>query len=573
MTSPAPGAAAQHRAGGAPLGWLRGYERAWLAADVVAGLTAGAVVLPKAMAYATIAGLPVQVGLYTALVPAVVYALLGGSRVLSVSSTTTIAILTGSALTEAVPDASPARLLVAAATLSLLVGAMLAVAGLLRLGFVANFISEPVLGGFKAAIGLVIVVDQIPKLLGVHIHKVGFLRDVVALVRAVPGTNVPTLLLSLALAAVILALMRWAPRVPAPLVAIALAIGASAVLPLAAWGVKTVGAIPGGLPTPILPDLGLLEPLWPAAAGIALMSFPETIAAGRAFAGAADPLPSANRELLATGLGCGAGGLLGAMPSGGGTSQTAVNRRVGARTQLAGLVTGLASLATLLVLAPALSLMPEATLAVIVVIYSAELVSLKDFRAILAVRSTELVWAVTAFAGVVFLGTLRGIVVAVIVSVVALAQQTNHPAVYEVVRKPGTNVFRRRSPEHPEDESVPGMLLLRVEGRIYFGNAERVLDLLRPIALAADPKVLVLDCSAIFDLEYSALKMLAAAEERVRRYGAELWLAALNPEVRLVVERAPLGKALGRERMCFNLEDAVERFRRRGSAGEMGTRP
>ena len=568
MAPPPPAAsspAASRRLEGSLLGWLRGYERAWLAADLVAGLTAAAVVLPKAMAYATVAGLPVQVGLYTAFIPAVVYALLGGSRVLSVSTSSTIAILTASALTAAVPDASPERLLTAAATLTLLVGAMLSGAAVLRLGFIANFISEPVLGGFKAAIGLVIVLDQVPKLLGVHIHKVGFFRDLLRLAEAVPATHVPTLLLSIALAAVILSLMRWAPKIPAPLVAVAAAIGASAMLPLAAWGVKTVGTIPGGLPRPTLPDLKLLESLWPSAAGIALMSFTETIAAGRAFAGKSDLRPSANQELLATGLGCAAGGLLGAMPSGGGTTQTAVNRRVGARTQLAGLVTGLISLATLLVLAPALSLMPEATLAVVVVIYSAELVSLKDFRAILAVRRTELVWAVTAFAGVLLLGTLRGIVVAVLVSLLALAQQANHPAVYEVVRKRGTNVFRRRSAEHPDDEWFPGLLLLRVEGRIYFGNAERVIDLLTPIALSADPKVLALDCSAIFDLEYSALKMLATAEERVRRHGAELWLAALNPEVRGVVERSPLGKALGRERMCFNLEDAVDRFRKRGA--------
>jgi anti-anti-sigma factor len=200
------------------------------------------------------------------------------------------------------------------------------------------------------------------------------------------------------------------------------------------------------------------------------------------------------------------------------------------------------------------------------VIYSVELVSLRDFRAIVAVRRTEFLWALTAFAGVLLLGTLRGIVVAVITSIASLAHQTSNPPVYEVARKPGTNVFRRRSGEHPGDETTPGLLLLRVEGRIYFGNAERVLDLMTPIALSASPKVLVLDCSAIFDLEYSALKMLAEADERVRGRGAELWLAALNPEVRRVVERAPLGKALGRDRMCFNLEHAVERYRARGVA-------
>ena len=157
----------------------------------------------------------------------------------------------------------------------------------------------------------------------------------------------------------------------------------------------------------------------------------------------------------------------------------------------------------------------------------------------------------------------RDVPIAVIVSLLSLAQQSNHPPVYAVARKPGTNVFRKRSDEHPEDESFPGLLLVRVEGRIYFGNAERVGDLLVPLIQAASPRVVVLDCSAIFDLEYSALKMLAEGEERIRAGGVELWLAALNPDVRRVVERAPLGRQLGHERMCFNLEDAVARFQAR----------
>jgi sulfate permease, SulP family len=254
------------------------------------------------------------------------------------------------------------------------------------------------------------------------------------------------------------------------------------------------------------------------------------------------------------------GGFFGAMPSGGGTSQTLVNQRAGARTQLAGLVTGLAALATLLFLAPTLSHLPQAVLAAIVVVYSADLLGVRDFKAIYSVRRTEFVWAVTAFAGVVVLGTLRGILVAVITSLAALAYQSSAPAVYEVGRKPGHSVFRRRSTEHPEDETFPGLLLIRVEGRVFFGNAERVLDLMTSLILAVRPKVIVLDGSAIFDIEYTALKMLAEAEERVRRAGSELWLAALNPEARRVVERSPLGKRLGRRQMCFDLAHAVAQY-------------
>ena len=317
---------------------LHGYQREWLRPDLIAGLTAAAVVIPKAMAFATIAGLPVQVGLYTALVPMVVYALLGTSRPLSVSTTTTIAILTGSAL-GTVAHGAGVDLLVAAATLAVMVGLVLLAAGVLRLGFVANFISEPVLVGFKSGIGFVIVVDQLPKLLGVHIDKTGFFRDIFAILAHLPQTSLVTLAVSAAIVVLIFGMERFVPRVPAPLVAVAAAIAASALLGLPAHGVATVGQVPTGLPFVTWPDLALVHALWPPAVGIALMSFTESIAAARAFAERDEPLPEPNRELFALGVANAAGGLLGAMPAGGGTSQTAVNRLAGARSQAAELVT------------------------------------------------------------------------------------------------------------------------------------------------------------------------------------------------------------------------------------------
>ena len=564
VTSPAQGARepgpGRHRSG-IPLGWLHGYDRAFLVPDVLAGLTAAAVVLPKAMAYATVAGLPVQVGLYAALVPPIVYALIGRSPVLSVSTSATIGILTGSTLAAAVPGATPEQLVVATATLSVLVGAILLAAALLRLGFLANFISEPVLAGFKAGIGAVIIVDQIPKLLGIHIEKLGFFRDLVHLVQAVPGTSLPTLAVSGAAVLILVVLRHRLPRFPAAVVVVVLGIAASAWLGLPALGIKTIGAIPAGLPSLVRPNFALVGALWPAALAIALMSFTESIASGRAFAREGQPRPPPNGELVATGLGNVLGGLVGAMPSGGGTSQTLVQSS--ARTQLAGLVVGLAALATVCLLAPAMSLMPQAVLAAIVVVYSLGLVSVKDLRAIAAVRRTELVWALTALLGVLLLGTLRGILVAIVVSLVALGYQASTPAVYELVRTPGTSRFRPRSREHPEDESYPGLLMVRVEGRLFFGNAEHVLELTARLVDAANPRVLVLDCSAIFDLEYSALKMMAEAEHRARSRGGELWLAGLNPRARQVVERSPLGKALGPRCMLPDLAQAVEQFRRR----------
>src|SRR5512145_528616 len=209
--------------------------------DVIAGLVAAAVVLPKAMAYATVAGLPVAVGLYTAFIPMLIYALLGSSRVLSVSSTTTLAILAGTQLGLAVPDGDPAKIVTATATLTALVGAMLLVARVMRLGFAANFISAPVLTGFKAGIGLVIVLDQIPKLLGIHITKQGFFHDLLSVAHHVPETSLLTLAVAAATFLVLIGMERWRPHSPAPLIAVAGGIAASWVFGLQALGLSTVG--------------------------------------------------------------------------------------------------------------------------------------------------------------------------------------------------------------------------------------------------------------------------------------------------------------------------------------------
>jgi high affinity sulfate transporter 1 len=501
-----------------------------------------------------------QVGLYTCFVPMVVYGLLGTSRPLSVSSTTTLAILSAAALGGVVPDGDAAALLAAGATLACLVGLMLLLAAALRLGFVANFISEPVLIGFKAGIGLVIIVDQCPKLLGFHIHKTGFLRDVGTIVQQVPQASGATVLLAAAVFVLILALERFAHRVPAPLVAIAGAIVAASLLNLPSQGVETVGHVPGGLPAWTWPRLDLVEALWPAAAGIALMSFTESIAAARAFAAPGEPRLAPNRELLALGLANVAGSVLGAMSAGGGTSQTAVNRRAGARTQLAALVTAGVAVATMLLLAPVIARIPQAALAAIVVAYSVELIQPREFLAIRRVRQVEFRWAVIAFVGVILLGTLKGIVIAMMASLVSLAYQAYNPPVYALGRKRGTNVFRAVTREHPEDETWPGLLMLRTEGRIFFANAQSVADSVTEHIRRERPRVVVFDCSALVDIEYTALKMLIAAEQSLRAAGITLWIAALNLDARAVVQRSGLAESLGNQRMFFNLESAVRGY-------------
>jgi high affinity sulfate transporter 1 len=540
--------------------WLVSCRADGLRLDVVAGLTTGAVIIPKAMAYAMMAGLPVQVGLYTALVPMVIYAVLGTSRVLSVSTTTTLAILTAAQLGQVVPNGNPAALLRASATLTLLVGAALLLASVLRLGMVANFISEPVLVGFKAGIGLVIVVDQIPKIIGIHFPRGTFVQNVLSTVHHLPKTSVATVAVGLAIIVFLLGMERFLPKVPAPPLAVAAAIAGVYLLNLQHRGVELVGHIPQGLPSLMRPDLSLISTLWPGALGIALMSFTETVAAGQAFARKGEPAPRANTELLATGLSNIGGALLGAMPGGGGTTQTAVNVSAGARTQLAEMVTAAMTLVTMFFLAPLVAMMPQSALAALVIVYSFGLIKPIEFHDILRIRRTEFSWAIVAFAGVVVVGTLKGIIVAIIVSLLTLAYQVADPPVYVLRRKPGTNVFRPHSAEHPDDESFPGLLLLRPEGPIFFANAAQIAHKIEPLVREAQPKVVAIEASGVLDMEYTAVKMFAQLAKRQSQHGVQLWLIGMTPRVLAIVQRSPLGQLLGREGMHFNLEIAVARY-------------
>jgi MFS superfamily sulfate permease-like transporter len=281
------------------------------------------------------------------------------------------------------------------------------------------------------------------------------------------------------------------------------------------------------------------------------------MAAGRAFARSEDPVMRPNQELLATGLATAGGALLGGMAAGGGTSQTAVNRLAGARTQVAGLITAGATVLTLLFLAPLISLMPQATLAAVVIVYSVGLIQLPEFRAILAVRRTEFLWAVAAFAGVMLLGTLQGILVAIVVSLVALAHQVADPPLYRLGRKPNTNVFRPPSPENPDDETFEGLLMLRPVGRLFFVNGQRIVDKIKLAIDEAQPRVVALDLSAVFDIEYTVLKMFAEGEARAKERGVTIWLVGMTPQVLTIVRRSPFGQSIGQDRMIFTLEQAV----------------
>ena len=353
---------------------------------------------------------------------------------------------------------------------------------------------------------------------------------------------------------------RFLPHSPAPLVAIGGGIAAAWFLGLQKLGVSTVGLIPQGFPSITLPDLTLVEQLVPGALGMALMSFTETIAVGRAFAAPADPPINANRELVATGAANLGGALFGAMPGGGGASQTAVVRAAGGRSQKASLVTASAAAATMLLLAPLLGLLPNATLAAVVIVYSVGLIQPVEFLAIRKVRTMEFRWAVIAALGVLLFGTLKGIVVAIIASLIALASQIAYPRVSVIGRKRGADVLRPLSPEYPDDETFEGLLIVRPEGRLFFVNAQYVADQIRALVAQHQPRVLAVDMSRVPDIEYSALQTLIESDKRATERGAMVWLVGLNPGALEVVRNSGLDERLGRERMLFNARAAIERY-------------
>ncbi|HSC13505.1 MAG TPA: SulP family inorganic anion transporter, partial [Gammaproteobacteria bacterium] len=505
-------------------------------------------------------------GLYTALAAMLVYPLLGSCRVLIVSSSSALAMMTASAVAATAPTEGVEPLAVAA-TLALMVGAVLMAASLLRLGFLANYISLPVLIGFQAGVGIVIVVGQARSLLGVDIESETTIGKLFELPSAVPQAHGLTVLVAAIAIGALVVLARLWPRRPIPFLIVVLGIAASWLFGFEARGVATVGALPPGLPPLRLPDVSLLTALWPASLGIAVMAFVESITAARTNWQQDEPPVRANRELLALGAANAAVAFAGGMPADGTTSQTAVARRSGARSPAALWAVAAAVVATLLLLSRAIAVLPKPALAAVLVVVAAGLVKPGRFLQIARVRRMELVWALVTVVGVVALGPLAGILLAVALSVLTLIYQANRPPVYALAYNREQRVFRKAG-EHEGDETLPGLLLLRVEGRLTFASAENAADKIRPLVEQSNARVVVLECSAILDIEYTALTALAAAEQRLRERGAALWLAGVNPGLLPVLQRSALAAASDPSRVFADLHQAVEAWERRAPGSE-----
>jgi SulP family sulfate permease len=518
---------------------LRAYRAEWLRADGLAGVTAAAVVIPQSMAYATIAGLPVEFGLYTAFVPLLVYALLGTSRPLSVSTTSTIAALTAVAVSSASPETTEEAIEVVA-TLSVLTGAILLAAGAFKLGFLADFISIPVLAGFKAGTGLLIISGQLGKVLGIEQTGDNFFQKTWSALEQLGSIHWRTAVLAAGTLALLVAIKRLAPRAfPGALVAIAIGIALSAALDLDEDGVAVVGSVPSGLPGLELPDLGLLETLLPAAAGIALMSFVESIAAARAFVRRDDLAVDADRELVALGVANVGGGLFRGLPAGGGLSQTAVNDAAGARTPFAGGFTSVVTVVVLLFLTGLFESLPQASLGAVVIAAAAGLVSVDALRSLGRIRGSALLLGSLTAVGVMLLGVLDGVLIGVVASMLGLVSALNRPALVVLGRRPGRTTWRPFE-RYRDGETVPGVLVVRVESPVYFANVGNVEErLLGLVDSAEHPDVLVIDLVAVSDTDVTSMLRLPQLDRELHDRGVELRLANANARLVEIGRRTP----------------------------------
>ena len=498
---------------------LRGYQRSWLGPDVVAGLSAGAVVIPQAMAYATIADLPVQVGLYTCMLPMLVYAALGGARAMSVSSTSTIATLTATTLVSAgvaTGSDEPPRDLV---TLTLLVGTILLAARVLRLGSLVEAINKPTIVGIQVGVGATVAVGQLPKLLGETSQFTGhgFLRSLKAVGEALDEVNGATLALSLTSILVLVACKRFAPRVPGPLLVVAGGIIAVAA-GLDEHGVELISKVPSGLPEPVWPSFDNIEPLIPGALAIAVMAFLESAAVARGIRKAGEPQIDSNQELLATSASSIAGSFFATMPAAGGFSQSAVNQGAGARSQLSSIVTVALAVLVSLFLAPVLSMLPQATLAAMVIVAVSGLINPAALVRLARINGPDFWTAMaTALVGLVA-GLLAAVAVGVVMTLGLVLRALNEVRVLITDRRGEAVVITVGNPMYTAN-------ILETELAIIAAVEE-----VRPVAVA------VLDVRRMRETSVTVLDALEDLDRELAETGVELRLAGL-PETAAVVAR------------------------------------
>ncbi|TDD50060.1 SulP family inorganic anion transporter [Kribbella antibiotica] len=557
------------RAWSAPgLSTLRSYQRQWLRADVVAGVTVAAYFVPQVMAYAQLAGLPAVTGLWAALAPLLLYFLLGSSRLLSLGPESTTALMTATAIGP-LAAGDPARYAGLAAVLALLVGVICVVGWLARLGFLSNLLSKPVLVGYLAGIAVIMMTGQLGRLTGVRVQGDTPLDEVISAFRLIGDWKPAPVVLSIAVLALLLVMARWTPRLPGPLIVVALAAFVTWAADLTDRGVALVGDIPSGLPVPQLPhlavsDLGLLAL---PAVGVALVGYTDTVLTGRAFASRGSEKIDPDRELLVLGLANVAAGLVRGFPLSSSGSRTALAEASGAKSQVYSLVAAVAILATLLFAGPLLATFPIPALGALVVYAAIRLIELPEFRRIASFRRSEFVLAVATTIGVVVLDVLYGVLVAVALSVLDVLRRVARPHDGILGYVPGIAGMHDID-DYPDARPVPGLVVYRYDAPLFFANAE---DFRRRALAAVEESStpvhwLLLNAEANVEVDITAVDALDALREELEERGIVLALARVKQDLRTNLEPTGFLDRVGADHIFSTLPTAVEAFRRETAA-------
>lgn len=539
---------------------LRGYDRERLGSDLSAGLTVGVMLIPQGMAYALIAGMPPIYGLYASLVPLVVYALMGTSRQLAVGPVAMISLLVAAGVGP-LAGGDPQRYIELALLLALMVGIIQLGMGLLRFGFLTNFLSHPVLAGFTSAAALIIGASQLRHLVGIdlpnsnHVHEIllGLLGEL---------RSVHALTLGVGIAAILfLTMLKWWRRTfPGALVVVALFTAVAGFAGLDEAGLRIVGDVPGGFPPPMIPalDAGAMWALLPVALTIALVGFMESIAVAKVYAAKNKHEVDPNKELVALGAANLVGAFFRAFPTTGGFSRTAVNDQAGARTTIASLVSALVIALTLLLLTGLFRNLPNAVLAAIVMVAVASLVNWREAIHLWKVDRQDFAMMFVTFAATLGLGIEEGILVGVLASLGALVYETSRPHAAVLGRLPGTDTFRNLS-RHPDARPPEGITIYRLDAALCFANVEFLRDQVRGLVEEeVPPRALVFDFHAVNGVDSTALHHLGELLGYLRNLGVEVYFAGVKGPVMDRFRRASLRRRIGEDRFFYEVSQAVE---------------
>ena len=542
-------------------GWLPRYERRWLRGDVMAGVAVTALVVPKNLGYAGIAGVPLQNGLYAAAAGAIIYPLFCTSRHISTGPSSSLAAVAGGAVLVTGLGGQAAAQLVAAITLA--TGALFLLLALFRMGWIAQFLSKAVITGFLAGAAVDVVVGELPKLTGTSSEGDSAWRELATWLGSLGDVHWTTVLVGAVALCVIFGLRFLAPAVPGALVLVAGGLLASALFDLGAHGVALVGDVPRGLPAPELPDLTLVKEHYAtigiAAVALLLIGFSQTAGDARAFAARHRYRIDVNQESVAQGMANMGAGVFQGMPVSTSLSASSLNESAGARTPVASLITGALVVATLVVLAPLFSHLPKAVLgAVIIDAVVFGMIDLPELRRLHRVTRFDFWIAIAAIIGVLSAGVLAGVVIGVVLSLGWLTYVATRPQMPLLGREVGTQVFRDLE-EHPDDETFPGIEVLRLDGGLFFATAEALEDRIRGLTEEASQlSTLVLDLEGVDFIDAQGAAKLTEIKQLMDVDGVGLRLARVKPDVLKVIQADGIVEMIGEDHIHGNVNRAIE---------------